>query len=164
MNVPPDVHDLEDPVHVRGVDPVEVDRVRMRSGVRELHAQELALGGADDGARHRAVVGPGGEGDALGHLDVAVGGDELVLGHVSGHRRRRVEQLVEVVRSAGRRDLGSDHRRVPHCRVVVALVRGERLGALGALGQRQLHERHGGQRRRRGDQELASCDWRFRHV
>ena len=34
-----------------------------------LDAQEVALGGADDRARHGAVVGPGREGDALGDLE-----------------------------------------------------------------------------------------------
>ena len=46
-------HDLEDAVHGRRMDPVEVDRVRVRSSVDELDAKDVALGGAEHRARER---------------------------------------------------------------------------------------------------------------
>ena len=50
--------DLEDAVHVRGMDAVEVDRVRVRALVAKVHAQEVVLGRADHGTGRRAVVRP----------------------------------------------------------------------------------------------------------
>ena len=66
------VDDLEHAVHVRRMDAVEVDRVRVRAGVDEVDAQRVALGGADDGAGHGAVVRPGREEDARRDLDLPV--------------------------------------------------------------------------------------------
>ena len=63
--------DLEDAVHVRRVDAVEVDRVRVRAAVREVDAQEVVLGGADHRPGHGAVVRPRLEEDALRDLDLA---------------------------------------------------------------------------------------------
>ena len=62
-----------------GVDAVEVDRVRVRAGVREVDAEEVVLGRPDDRPRHGAVVRPGFEEDALRDLDPAVDGIEVVL-------------------------------------------------------------------------------------
>ena len=76
--------DLEDAVHVRRVDAVEVDRVRVRARVGEPDAEQVALGRPDDRTWHRAVVRPRREGHSRRDLDLAVGGDELVLAHASG--------------------------------------------------------------------------------
>ena len=110
-------HDLEDAVHVRRVDPVEVDRVRVRAGVDEAHAQEVVLGRPDHRARDRAVVRPGGEEDAGRDLELLVGRDQRVAAHATGRvrqRARRVEEGVEIVRPADRRGAFADHRRVAH--------------------------------------------------
>src|SRR5207247_6254039 len=58
--------DLEDAVHVRGVDPVEVDRVRVRACVRQVDSQQIALRRSDHGSATRAVVRPGGADEAFG--------------------------------------------------------------------------------------------------
>ena len=108
--------DLEDAVHVRGVDPVEVDRVRVRARVHEAHPQEVVLGGADHGAGNGAVVRPRGEEHSRRDLDLLVRRDERVVAHPArlvGQRARRVEQRVEVVRAADRGRALADHRRVP---------------------------------------------------
>ena len=62
-----------------GVDAVEVDRVRMARRVGEGDAQQLPLAGAQRRAGDPAVVGPGGEADAGGDLDLPVHGGELPL-------------------------------------------------------------------------------------
>ena len=51
-------------VHHVAVDAVEVHRVRVAGAVREAHPQPLALAGAQGGAGHAPVVGPGGVLDA----------------------------------------------------------------------------------------------------
>ena len=92
-----------------------MDRVRVRAGVREVHAQEVVLGGPDDRARNRAVVRPGREEDAGRDLELAVDGAQLVLADATrlvGQRLRRQEQPVEVVRPADGGHLRADHRRV----------------------------------------------------
>ena len=69
---------LADPrhaVHEVGVDPVEVDRVRVLGAVDEADPQPVALGAAEGRAGDAAVVGPGGIGDAGRDLDVLVLGD-----------------------------------------------------------------------------------------
>ena len=57
----PGSDDLEDAVHVGRVDPVEVDRVRVRAAVDEVHPQQVVFGRPDHGAGDGAVVRPGGE-------------------------------------------------------------------------------------------------------
>ncbi len=64
--------DLEDAVHVRRMDPVEVDRVRMRAAVQEADAERVPFGRPDHRARSGAVVRPGGEEDARGDLEILV--------------------------------------------------------------------------------------------
>ena len=68
----------------------------------------------------------------LRDLDVAVEGDELVLAAPRpgwcGSGRRRVQQLVEVVRAAGRGHVVADHRGVAVAGVVVAEMAGVALG------------------------------------
>src|SRR4029453_15508215 len=61
----PWVDGLEDAVHPARMNAVEVDRVRVRSLVREVDAQEVVLSGADDRAGDRTVVGPRVEEHAL---------------------------------------------------------------------------------------------------
>src|SRR5215208_1344304 len=50
--------ELEDPVHARRVEAMEVDRMRVRIPVSEHHPQQVALPGAQRGPRHLPVVGP----------------------------------------------------------------------------------------------------------
>ena len=111
--------DLEDAVHRRRVDPVEVDRVRVRTRVREPDAQDVVLGRPDHGAGDGAVVRPGGEEDPRGDLELLVARDERVLAHPSrlvGKHGRGIEEGVEVVRAADGGRALADHRRVPGCR------------------------------------------------
>ena len=71
--------------------------------VHEAHAQDVALGRAQDRAGDGAVVRPGREEDARRDLDLPVDRGQRVLAHAArlgGQRRRRVEQRVEVVRAA----------------------------------------------------------------
>src|SRR5215207_3421031 len=49
---------LEDPVHARRVEAVEVERMRVRVPVLEHHPQQVALPGAQRGPRHLPVVSP----------------------------------------------------------------------------------------------------------
>ncbi len=129
------------------------------AAVREPDAQESALGHPDDRARHGAVVRPGGERDALRDLDLRVDGDELVLGHArspepAGRGARRGHSGLPApgpLRRSSRRGPLPRGRGPRRC-----VASGSAPWA--PLGQRQLHERDGGQRRRRGDQELAPRD------
>src|SRR5215218_549197 len=75
----PRPHKLEDPVHVRRVKPVEVDRVRVRVLVLEHHTHPIPLGGPQGRPRHLAIVGPRRVLHARRHLDLGVLGHELVL-------------------------------------------------------------------------------------
>src|SRR6266511_4401844 len=71
---------LADPrssVHDVGVDPVEVDRVRVRAGVDEVDPQVVSLACPQRGARNAPVVRPGCVPDAGNDLDLLVVGDEL---------------------------------------------------------------------------------------
>ena len=149
--------DLEDAVHVRGVDAVEVDRVRVRAVVGELDAEDVALGCAQHRPGHSAVVRPRGVGDSLRHLDLAVLRDERVLAHppgLCGERLRRDEQRVEVVGAARRRNA----RRRPSTHGPCARA-GGRCGSTSRRRRRparpsELRERHGGHRDRRSGQKL----------
>ena len=119
-------HDLEDAVHVRRVNAVKVDRVRVRARVDEVDSQGVAFGCPEDGTGNGAVVGPGGEEDARRDLDFLVDRGERVLADASSLVRESlggVEQGVEVVRAADGRRPGADHRGVSH-RGVRALPNG----------------------------------------
>jgi hypothetical protein len=147
-------------VHPDRVDPVEVDRVRVRATVDEAHAQPVALRRADHGARDGAVVRPRGEEHARCDLELAVDRRQRVVTDPARpvrQRGRRVEQGVEVVRPAdGGRRL-ADHRRVAErvVRVVVPLVRRQVLGLL-PVGERELRERAGRDERRGPRDEAAA--------
>jgi hypothetical protein len=156
--------DFEDAVHIRRVDPVKVDRVRVRAPVPELDAKEFVLGRTDHGAGDAAVVRPGVELDTGRDLDRAVEGGDLVLADPAlfvRERLRRIEQVVEVVRATRRRDFVTDHRRVPERRVVVTLVRRARMG-MRVTGQLQPGERSSRDQRRRACEDLLPR--KFRHV
>ncbi len=137
-------HDLEDAVHVRRMDPVEVDRVRVRAVVAEQHAQGVALGGPDDRAGHGAVVRPGREEDPRRDLDLLVGRDQRVLAHAARLvrlRGRRIEQCIEVVRAADGGDALADHPRVTHRRVVLDVRLQGPISGLRATVECELRER-----------------------
>ena len=90
-------------VHRRRVPAVEVERVRVAPLVDEPDAHEVALGGADRRTRNLAVEGPGREEDAGGDLDLAVGGEDLVLAQerAVGARRLAVEARALLLRKLG---------------------------------------------------------------
>ena len=103
--------------------------------VDERDLEDVVLGGADDRAGNGAVVGPGREGHPLGHLDVAVDGHQVVPADPPGAVRQgrgREQQAVEVVRPAGSRDRGADHRGV-----AVARAGGSRRARRGGRAARQ---------------------------
>ncbi|MCZ7589090.1 MAG: hypothetical protein M5U27_09625 [Gaiella sp.] len=162
--------DLEDAVHVRGMDPVKMDRVRVRTRVGESHPQEVVLGRSDHGPRNGAVVRPGGKEDARRDLELLVAGNERVLAGASRpvrKRGRRVEQGVEVVRPADGRRALADHRRVPDRRRPGV---GGRRAVRGVLVPRRIGlpcerdldaERRRSERRRRAEQTPSR---EFRHA
>ena len=163
MNVSPRLDDLEDAVHVGGVDTVEVDRVRMLAAVREPDTQRVSLRHPDDRARNGAVVRPGGERDALRDLDLRVDRGQLVVG--ARTERRWIQEPVQLTGGSRRRHPFADHGGVARSGVVVAEVRRLRLGRRRLrLGQRELHERDRGKGGRRSDQELTPRHSGFRHV
>ncbi len=158
--------DLEDAVHLGRVDPVEVDRVRVGAAVDEVDAQQVVLGRPDHGPRRAPVVGPGVEEDALCDLDAPVERHQLVLAHAARlvwERLRRDQQVVELVRPAGRRNGLVDHRGMTHrgVVVVVAEVRRAPLGG-GRLRPDRLRQRPGGDERRGGREHLLPG--KLRHV
>ena len=71
--------DTRHAVHLGGMDPVEVDRVRMLGPVAEPDPKPLALARPQRRRRDAAVVGPGRELDARRDLDLLVDGDQLPL-------------------------------------------------------------------------------------
>ncbi len=151
--------DLEDPVHVSGVDPVEVDRVRMRAGVQELDAEEVALGRADNRPGDGAVVGPGREEDPGRDLDLPVDRRQRVFADPPRLIRQRLGGIGERVEDAGaadRRDALADHRGVTHCRVVVDVPLHVHLGCLCIASEGELPE-HRRRDERRGSGEQATA-------
>ena len=170
MKSSPGSDDLEDAVHVRRVDPVEVDRVRMRAGVREPDAQDVVLRRPDHGAGDGAVVRPGGEEDPRGDLELLVARDQRVLAHPPrpvGKRGRRIQQGIEVVRAADGGRALADHGRVPGRRSTCVGGRGAMRGVVvpggfGLTAQGKLQpERRRGKRRRRAQQPPSR---EFRHA
>ena len=144
------IHDLEDAVHIRRMDPVEVNRVRVRGGVHEVDPEDVVLGRANDGSGDCAVVGPRREEDAGRDLDLPLGGAHLVLAHPARlvrQRRRRVEQVVEVVGTADGRRVAADHGRVPQVGVAVHMALQRALGGFCVAVERQLAEHRGGDER-----------------
>src|SRR5687768_7843333 len=70
---------LEDPVHVRGVDAMEMNGVRVTARIREVDAYPVALGATDRRTRDLAIVRPGREEDARRHFDLPIDRDHAVL-------------------------------------------------------------------------------------
>ena len=68
-------------VHARGMDAVEVHRVRVGRAVGEMDAEPLALGAAERRAGHAAVIGPGRKEHARRHLDLDVAGGDRPFAH-----------------------------------------------------------------------------------
>ena len=64
-------------VHLARVNPVKVNRVRVRTFVLKDDSQAVALGAADARARYAPVVRPRGEHDAGRDLDFLVHSDKL---------------------------------------------------------------------------------------
>ena len=83
-------------VHERRVDPVEVNRVRVRGRVQEPDPQQLALVGAQRRAGHATVVRPAGVGDARGDLELLVVRDQLPLAQDAAARQPCRPPPVEV--------------------------------------------------------------------
>ncbi len=161
----PRLDHLEDAVHVRGVDPVEVDRVGMRPAVEEVHQQHVVLGRADDGPGHRSVVGPGRVRHALRDLDVAVDGREVVAAYPPGgvrERRRWIRENVELAGLSGRGNRVPHHRRVTERGMVVPLMR-ERSRAVPVTAPGEPGHRDSRGHRRSADQKPSPRE-RFRHV
>jgi hypothetical protein len=166
--------DLEDAVHVRRVNAVKVDGVRVRARVQQTDAERVALGGPNHGAWRGAVVRPCREEDARCDLEVVVGRRQRVLANppaLRRERRRRVEQVVEIGRAADRGHLLAEHggmaavagpvrrrlTRLGMARVVVCARRSRTV-------ERQLaHERHG-RERRGGGKQLPARDPVFSHT
>src|SRR5918998_1567012 len=71
--------ELEDPVHVCRVEPVEVDRVRLSILVPEYHPHTIPLRGPQRGPRHLPVVGPRWVHHPRRDLDLDALGRQLVL-------------------------------------------------------------------------------------
>jgi hypothetical protein len=92
---------LTDPgraVHLRRVDAVEVNGVRMRPGVDEVDAQQVAFVCTQRRPRHAAVVRPRGVPDARDDLDVLVVRDELPLAERAATREATGLAPVEVAK------------------------------------------------------------------
>ena len=77
----PGVHVLRHPgsVHSRRVEAVEMDRMRVCSGIGKADANTVPLARTNGGAGHPPVVGPGRKVNARGNLDLAVRRYKFVL-------------------------------------------------------------------------------------
>ena len=168
------IDDLEDAVHLRRMDPVEVDRVRVRAAVEEVHPQPVALGGADHRAWRGAVVHPRLEEHAGSDLELRVRCGERVLANATrliGQCRRRVQKRIEIGWPADGRSLVADHGRVPHRTVEVVrrhplvavrphvVVSGRRRARV----ERELSDERDGRKRRRGCEQLPPGESCFSH-
>ena len=89
-------------VHLRRVDAVEVDRVRMLGAVAEPDPKPLALARPQRRRRDAPVVGPGRELDARRDLDLLVDGDQLPLAQRAAAGEPPGEAVVEVAQELGR--------------------------------------------------------------
>ncbi len=98
-------------VHLRGVDAVEVHRVRMRAAVPEADAQPVAVDAAERRPGDAAVERPGGVLDAGSDLDLLVARDEVPLA-----QRAPVGQLRRTRPSRSRARSGSGRSRWRRCR------------------------------------------------
>src|SRR5215207_7368793 len=72
-------HEFEDPIHIGGVEAVEVDRMRVLTVVLEHNPQLLALRGPQGRPRHLPVIGPSRVHDPRCDLDLDLFGRNLVL-------------------------------------------------------------------------------------
>ena len=148
MNSPPVRNDLEDAVHVRRVNAVEVDRVRVRALVAKVHAQQVVLGRADHGPRSRAVVRPRREVTPCATSISLSSRSERVLANAAGlvrQRGRRHEERVDRWVPLDRGRLVADHRGMALRRVCVVVALVGRAEALG-LRKRDPGERPGRER------------------
>ena len=112
-----------------------------------MDAQDVVFGRPDHGPGNRAVVRPGGEEDTGRDLDLLVERAHLVLTHpprLVRERRRRDEEIVEVVRAADRGRATADHRRVPHRRRAVHVAVQRALRRLRVAVERHLGEHRSG--------------------
>ena len=97
-------------VHARGMNAVEMHRMRMGAAIVEPDAQALAFGAAQGRARHAAIIGPAGEFDARRDFEfvvdrgdrpfadnaaVGIGGDGARV--PVGEDRMRIEAVLGVV-------------------------------------------------------------------
>ena len=76
----------------------------MSGAILEMDAQRVPFGGADDGRRHRPVVGPGLEQDAITHFDQPLFDRDLDLANDAGRlaiNRWRNGQVIEIARAHG---------------------------------------------------------------
>src|SRR5215204_1258504 len=73
------LHRLEGSVHVRRMDAVKMNAVRMAALVGEMHADTVALGAPDSWSGHLTVVSPGRIEDARGHFDLSIFRHQLVF-------------------------------------------------------------------------------------
>ena len=168
----PGRHHLEHAVHVRRMDAVEVNRVRMRAGIDEVDAQHVPLRRPQDRARDRAVVGPGRKEHAGSDFDLGVGCGEGVFADAARLVRQRrwwIEQCVEVVRTADRRHPGADHRGMPGCcsrhrRMRAAVARmigagrlGRALEGIACHGRSRRERSGGGQKPSAGEMMFSHC-------
>ena len=167
VNSPPGRDDLEDAVHVRRVDAVEVDRVRVRAGVDEVDAQQVALGGADHRARApcRCTSTPGRRRRARSRSPCRS------PSACTRARARAGTGAAAADRGARRGRVGpptagacvADHRRMPLRGMAVSRVRGELKrgrAPLGVVGEGQLRQRarpRGAARRRRAAVCASAC-------
>ena len=160
----PRADDLEDAVHVRRVDAVKVNRVRVRAGVDEAHAEDVVLGRADDRPRHGAVVRPGREEDSRRDLDLAVDRAQRVLADASRLVRQhlgRIQQGVEVVRPADGGRVAADHGRVAHRRVAAHVTLQRALRGFRIAVESQLAEHRRGHDRSSAGEQPSAC--KFSH-
>ena len=72
-------HHLENAVHVRWMNAVEVDRVRLAAAVLKMDEQPVAGGRAERRAGHEAVVGPGRKFDSFRDFEFLVFGHRRVF-------------------------------------------------------------------------------------
>jgi hypothetical protein len=157
------VDDLEDAVHPRGVDAVEVDRVGMLALVPEANDEKVVLRRANHRARRGAVVGPRREHHALRDLDLDVARDEVVLPAAAGlvrQRGRRGQKRIDRRAAIGGGDVRADHRGVALGLPVADDA--QVVGRLVGVGERRPDERPGCDERGGGSDELPSRE--FRHT
>src|SRR5688572_30703025 len=90
------LHHFERAIHIRRMDSVKVNGMRMRARIREMYANPITFSAPQRRARHLPVVRPRREVNARRNLDFLVERSDIVLAQRLSIRQRRYLAVIEL--------------------------------------------------------------------